>query len=348
MKSKAIVPLAVGLIVGIFAVSRGLNYVKSVKGAARSVATVPVVMATTDIPQGIKVAETMFKVKQVAKDVAPARRFSKSEEILDRVTCMMVPKDMPIMPTMLAPVGTAPGLGAKIPDGMRAVAVKVDEWSAVGGWLKPGVHVDVAAVFSVKVENKTKTISKIILQNIEVAAVGATMGQNPQETGANVSRSVTLIVEPDDVAKLHLAVSKGKISLAMRNSLDDQNERVSAEDEDQLLGTGQDSAKKKQQMAAAVGGFFKQIFGGDEKSEPVQVAEAPQRCTVDLVHGSKQVRRVYASQSSMETVGTDGSDESMLQGRGAPYGRNQRGRSVATFRQGGDSDQDSGPVIVGE
>ena len=194
MSGKAIIPLAIGLIVGIFAVSRGLNYIQSVKGSATSVETVPIVTAKAEILQGVSISENLVAIKQVPKGLAPTRRFGDTQEVLDRVTCMMVPKDMPILPTMLSPKGTLPGLGAKIPDGMRAVAVKVDEWSGVGGWLKPGVHVDVAAVLSVKDGGKSKTISKIILQNIEVAAVGSMMGRDPQDTGAKVSRSVTLIV----------------------------------------------------------------------------------------------------------------------------------------------------------
>ncbi len=347
MKSKAIVPLAIGLIVGIFAVHRGLNYIKSVKGAAKPVSTVAVVTATMEIPQGVAVSENMVSVTQVPKSLAPARHFSEVGEVVDRVSCMMVPKDMPVMPTMLAPKGTAPGLGSKIPDGMRAVAVRVDEWSAVGGWLKPGVHVDVAAVFSVKSGRSNKTVSKIILQNIEVAAVGGTMGRDPQDTGQTIARSVTLIVKPKDVAKLHLASSKGKIQLAMRNSLDEDSERAATSDEDQLFGEGGTAGKNQQNWSSAIGGFLKQAFGLDRSQEPVQLAEAPRRCTVDLINGARHERRVYIGRDSMEQVGMDGTNQSLLNAQARPYARRASGRPAAST-DGGGAEFDGGAMSQGE
>lgn len=324
MKSKAIVPLAIGLIVGVFAVTRGLNYIKSVKGSSVAGETVTVVTAKMEIQQGVPISETMFALKEVAKDLAPARHFSDGKEVMERVTSMIIPKDMPILPTMLSPVGTSPGLGAKIPNGMRAVAVKVDEWSGVGGWIKPGVRVDLSAVFSVKEAGgrKNKSISKIILQNIEVAAVGATMGSNPQEPGATVSRSVTLIVKPKDVSRIHLASTKGKVSLAMRSSIDDEHVKVGIEDEDDLLNEGGKSGKK---LASAFSGFFQSLWGKDKSEElEIQLAEAPKRCTVLLINGARGERRVYLHDKSMEQVGFEGGKGALLDGKANPYGAGTR------------------------
>ena len=348
MKGKAIIPLAIGLILGIFAISRGLSYVKSVKGNATRVQTVSVVTAQMEIPQGVRVTENMVTVKQVPKDLCPARTFSGGAEVLERVTCMIIPKDMPVLPTMLSPKGTTPGLNAVIPQGMRAVAVRVDEWTAVGGWLKPGVRVDVAVVLSVKRQSsrgKTQTISKTFLQNIEVAAVGATMGQNPQDTGPNVSRSVTLIVKPEDVAKIHLASSKGKINIAMRNALDAQTENLAAGNEDELLSPQSAQGKAKKQWLSATGGFFKSLFGSDE-SEQVVLADAElERCKVDLINGSRRERRVYLSGSSMEQVAdVQGTTESIATGRVQPYAARTPRRVAWASHGGGDSDNDGPPT----
>lgn len=343
MKSKAIVPLMVGSIVGVFAVHRGLSYMKSAKAARPE--TVAVVVSKAEIPHGVTVSESMLSVKQVPKNLAPQRHFTEAGEIVERVTSMMIPADMPVMPTMLAPPGTTPGLGAKIPDGMRAVAVRVDEWSAVGGWLKPGVRVDVAAVFAVKEGRRTKSISKIILQNIEVAAVGASMGQNPQDTGPNVSRSVTLIVKPKDVAKLHLASSKGKIQLAMRGSLDDEQLRAAMSDEDLLLAD--EKALRRKQLTSALTQVFSAFTS--QTPEPVSDVRKPQRCKVDVINGPKRVQLVYVSKDSMELLGAEGTNSSLATDAVRPYGRNARrtsGFGVSSFsKQAGDDD---GGMVQGE
>ena len=53
----------------------------------------------------------------------------------------------PIREELLAAPGASVGLTAKIPDGMRAVAVITNELNNVSGFLFPGSHVDVLVTF---------------------------------------------------------------------------------------------------------------------------------------------------------------------------------------------------------
>ena len=52
----------------------------------------------------------------------------------------------PVRDSLLATPG-AVGLTAKIPDGMRAVAVETNDVTNVSGFLFPGCHVDVLVTF---------------------------------------------------------------------------------------------------------------------------------------------------------------------------------------------------------
>jgi len=292
MKGKAIIPLAIGLAVGVVAIKLFVDIVKRAKGSTPAAATVPIVTAAAEIPQGVSITKNMLTVKQIPQSLAPSQQFAKPEDVIDRVTSMMIPKDMPVLGTMLAPKGTAPGLVARIPEGMRAVAVKVDEWVGVGGWLKPGVRVDVAAVFTVGSGGKSETISKIILQNIEVIAVGGEKGQTPQDTGPMVARSVTLLVKTTDVGKLHLASEKGKIRLAMRNSLDEKDQEIAADSEKALYGLG--NSPVSQPAVETV----------EPEPEPVQVAQV-HPWYLDLSNGKKRERLVFRDKDSMEEFRDD-------------------------------------------
>ena len=49
----------------------------------------------------------------------------------------------PILDSRLAPPGSGGGLGATIPQGMRACAVRVDDVVGVAGFVTPGMRVDV-------------------------------------------------------------------------------------------------------------------------------------------------------------------------------------------------------------
>ncbi|MBI4717136.1 MAG: Flp pilus assembly protein CpaB, partial [Planctomycetes bacterium] len=108
--------------------------------------------------------------------------------------------------------------------GYRAVSVKIDEVSGVAYQVKPGDWVDVIVVMDIESGSrgrKKQTIAEVILQHIQVAAIGQ-VTSGPAGGGADAkvkpAKSATLIVPEDDVPKLHLAGTRGKITLAMRGA----------------------------------------------------------------------------------------------------------------------------------
>jgi len=220
MKSRAIIPLVVGLAVGVLAIKLFADVLKKAKGSQVS-ETVQVVCAKTDIGSTIEIKDTMLELKAVPKSLVPTQSFFQTKEVIGRVAGVPIPKGGPIVANSLAPKGTAAGMAVRIPDGYRAVAVKVDEWAGVAGWIKPGSHVDVVAVMNgASGSSRDETISKVILENVEVLAVGQDLGSAAPDANATLPKSVTVLVKPDDVPKLHLASTKGQVRLAMRNSRD--------------------------------------------------------------------------------------------------------------------------------
>lgn len=220
MKSRAIIPLVVGLAVGVLAIKLFADVLKKAKGSQVS-ETVQVVCAKTDIGSTIEIKDTMLELKAVPKSLVPTQSFFQTKEVVGRVAGVAIPKGGPIVASGLAPKGTAAGMAVRIPDGYRAVAVKVDEWAGVAGWIKPGSHVDVVAVMNgASGSSRDETISKVILENVEVLAVGQDLGGAAADANATLPKSVTVLVKPDDVPKLHLASTKGQVRLAMRNSRD--------------------------------------------------------------------------------------------------------------------------------
>jgi Flp pilus assembly protein CpaB len=113
----------------------------------------------------------------------------------------------------------------RIPLGFRAVSVKIDEVTAAGYQIQPGDWVDVIVVMDIDTGNnrKKETIAEVILQHVQVAAVG--QGTNPSEqegasTKVKPAKSATLLVPEAEVPKLHLAGTRGKLTLAMRGEDD--------------------------------------------------------------------------------------------------------------------------------
>ena len=71
-------------------------------------------------------------------------------------------------------------------------------------------------------KRKKETVAEVILQNIQVAAIGQTTTEQSAESGQKVkpAKSATLLVTEEEVPKLHLAATRGKLTLAMRGDQD--------------------------------------------------------------------------------------------------------------------------------
>jgi pilus assembly protein CpaB len=214
MKAKTIVPLVLGLGVGFFAVKMGIDLVKKAQGAQGSEQLVFVSAKTIEV--ATKITDSMVTTTKIPEKLIPSNAFTEKHLLVGRVSAMTISSGVPITNTMLAPPGAEPGLAAIIPRGHRAVAVSVNEESAVGGFILPGAHVDVSTV-----DEKTRS-SKLILTDVEVGAVG----QSLSEVGSDgkttrITKSVTLFLEPHEVQTLHAHSGKGRIRLAMRGPAGD-------------------------------------------------------------------------------------------------------------------------------
>lgn len=263
MKSRAIIPLAVGLLVGILAIKIFADVLKKARGAGSANEAIQVICANSDITSTTEIASTMLDVRKIPKSLAPKGGFADVKELTGRVAALGIPKGMPITESFLAPKGTMPGMVVRIRDGFRAVAVKVDESASVGGWLKPGSRVDVVAMMGGDSGNRTTT-SRVILENVEVLAVGQDIGSKG-DVEASVTKSVTLAVLPADVPRLHLAATKGVLRLAMRNSLDVAKVPVGSTTDKELLGM---SSTAEQQPASSSSGFNAGILGALFAKQP--------------------------------------------------------------------------------
>ncbi len=206
-----IVASVVAGLVATFAIHR---YV-SIKTQVPVAATQEVVIAAGDISPGTVLSGQSVKTVSWPVKVIPPKSVSSLREVEGRVVMVPIPQGNPVLFSMLAPEGTAAGLSGILPDEKRALTVKVDEVSGVGGFIRPGDHVDVLVDLALKQEEK-EHFSKTILHDIAVL----TTGQIWQTKGDNkpvVVNTVTLELTPHESEVLNLASNEGKIRLALRN-----------------------------------------------------------------------------------------------------------------------------------
>jgi pilus assembly protein CpaB len=103
---------------------------------------------------------------------------------------------------------------------MRALSVAVNDVVGVAGFVIPGTMVDVLVTGQVGGGGSgSDNVTRTILENVRVLAAGQKVEQDREGKPQTVP-VITLLVSPEDAAKLTMASTEGKIQLALRNTVD--------------------------------------------------------------------------------------------------------------------------------
>jgi pilus assembly protein CpaB len=143
---------------------------------------------------------------------------TKTQDAVGRIVMFPIAAKEPVRESLLAAPGSI-GLQAKIPDGMRAVAVETNDVTNVSGFLFPGCRVDVLVTFRPEGSGNQEDVTATVLQNVEVLTTGERLQPDPSGKPQKV-RQVTMLLTPDDAQKLVLAANKGAVQFVLRNGTD--------------------------------------------------------------------------------------------------------------------------------
>ncbi len=200
---------------------------------------VQVFVASNDVQIGSKLTEHDVHLASFPPASVPPGAFSRIAQIKDRGVILPISRGDFVLPDKLADENAGAGLPSLIPQGMRAVSVRVNDVVSVAGFVQPGTRVDVMATgIHGAGEDETTTV----LENVAVIAVGRSLLDRVTGDTGNAG-VITLLVSPDDAQRLTLATQEGRIQLALRNPLDTRKESLGATKTSSLLpGGGQVSA----------------------------------------------------------------------------------------------------------
>jgi pilus assembly protein CpaB len=185
-----------------------------------NVRTLRVVMAAKDLDMGTKLTEEDLRLADWAVGEPPKGCFTKIQDAVGRAVLYPTSKDEIILGSRLASTGAGAGMSAVIPQGMRAVSIRVDDVVAVAGFVVPGTRVDVllTGIPSAGAQ-QSETLTKTILENVQVLAAGQKIQPDSSGTPEKVN-VVTLLCNIEDASKLTLAASEGRLQLVLRNPTD--------------------------------------------------------------------------------------------------------------------------------
>jgi len=247
--------------------------------AAKPQPSTRVVAAATDIKIGTVLSAPDLTTVQIMGTV-PKNAILDAKNAIGRGVTSPLYAGEPILDDRLAPMGSGGGLAATIKDGMRAIAVRVDQVVGVAGFVLPGMRVDVliSGVPPNAAGGNNNTQVRTVLQNIEVLSAGTDIQKDAEGKPQQV-QVVNLLVTPEQAQVLALASNETRIQLVLRNPLDTKVAPVQGTAMTNLFVDQNTPATAKPKLTGAV--------------RPVK--KAPEMYTVTVINGSTKTEDKFAS-----------------------------------------------------
>ena len=264
--------------------------------APKTEAMTTVWAAARDLPAGTKLLKGHLKEVRLSTKDAPAVAIRDQAAALDRALLYPVSANETLTTIKLTTSTGIDGVPSIIAAGKRAVSVQISDSSGAAGLIQPRAHVD---VLFTRTGSMAEAITTTILQDVAVLSVGrVTEAQNMDTKGPRpAAQAVTLLVTPEEAGKLELAKNQGKISLALRNPLDqsrvDEPMAVTGDALDPYLGKPR---KGPRGLNVRDSKAWARLTEADE--EPVvkklpPPPPAPPKTVVDVYRGDKHVQEVF-------------------------------------------------------
>jgi pilus assembly protein CpaB len=298
MRNKRLIIAVTGAIFcGLIATLSVSRYLANAQAYTKSLGSV--VVAKVTIPLGSKITAEQVTTAQIPNGSKPEGAFQSIDQVVGRVAITNIGVRDPVTESKLAVAGAPGGLPAVIPEGFRAMTVKVDDVVGISGFVMPGSFVDVVAVVVPSQQSSTQgPVSKIVLQNIKVLANGANLDQPKDGREATRVQAVTLQVTPEQAERLALASNEGHLQLVMRNYGDQEDSRTSGINKDRLLGgdtqiiqpaKSEPGVRPEKPVVHPARPTPRPVEERRSKSAPAEsLVTTPRRPSVEVIEGSKR------------------------------------------------------------
>ncbi|HZV83843.1 MAG TPA: Flp pilus assembly protein CpaB [Brevundimonas sp.] len=219
---RAMITLLVAVLMGIVVVVLMRGVLSSPQSdSAEPTGTVPILVAAGPIDRGQALDARNTKIIQFPAGSAPTGGFAAVDALMTgeepRRALRPLAANEPILADRISGVGARFNLSAMMTPGMRAVSLRVNDVTGVGGFVLPGDRVDV--ILTRAPDGDTDAITQVLAENALILAV-----DQSDDDGADkpvVVKAVTVEVTPDEAQTLSLGGVVGTVSLALRK-IEDQ------------------------------------------------------------------------------------------------------------------------------
>jgi pilus assembly protein CpaB len=185
------------------------------------VAHTQVVVAAQPLAMGTRLQDAHLRLVDWPSRNPVQGAFADPKKLLERGVIAPIAENEPITESKIASLAAGAGLPPIIPEGMRAISVKVNDVVGVAGFVVPGTLVDVLVTVRAADGKRDEPMTRTVVSKVEVLTAGTKFDQEKSKEGEPIPSSVvTLAVLPEDAERIALASNEGRITLALRNPLD--------------------------------------------------------------------------------------------------------------------------------
>jgi pilus assembly protein CpaB len=222
MGRRFVLILGFALVIGLVTSSLVYRAITQNVAAEPSVqSTGQIVVAAANLNLGEAVTSEHVRLVSWPKESMPAGSLGTVAEAEGRVALGSIVVGEPLLDAKLAPKLASGGgiLPMLVPENLRGVTIKVDDAVRETGFVSPNSRVDVVVSIADSRGSGERT-AKVILQNVPVLAAGQSVemrGNKPVPV-----TTVTLALTPEQVERLALAQTEGRLMLATRNLGDER------------------------------------------------------------------------------------------------------------------------------
>ena len=235
MRHRLFIVVAIAGLAGLLASYLVYSVVKQLQAHAPEPGNTPIVVAAVNMGLAETVTKEHVKIALWPKASVPPGAITTLEQAEGRVVRSSMLAGEPLLEGKLAPELSGRGgiMPMLVPEGQRAVTIKVDDAVREAGFVLPNSRVDVF-VSMARSASSQERVAKMILQDVVVLAAGQAVEMRDNRPVSVTT--VTLALTPEQAERLALAQNEGKLTIGMRNLRDKQIIQTVGATRDSLLG----------------------------------------------------------------------------------------------------------------
>ncbi|WP_340264353.1 Flp pilus assembly protein CpaB [Sphingobium mellinum] len=292
---RSLIILGFAILLGLAAVFIANSYLSRAEQqqATAQVGMVKVVVASMPLPFGAAITPEKIKVVDWPAASVPPGAFRDPVQLTSlgkqRVVLRQIEPGEPVLTSKLSAEGGRATMSGVLRPEMRAVAVRVSDVAAAGGFILPGDTVDVFVTRTAQEPGTgaSQQITDVLLQNTRVIAIDQNANDSSKDPA--VGKTATLEVNQIDAQKLVLGQQVGQLTLVLRNVTDQPNpavQTVSTEDLRDGAYVGGFAGPRARIAEAAYLPAPAPAMRAPRRHVPTNVSALPATASVEIVRGT--------------------------------------------------------------